>query len=173
MRNFIIIIGLLVAASAVAQEAYRWVDEDGIVQYSDRPEAGASEITIQVVRPSSQPTPLAASKQATAAATEEQATEPFRYTRLEVATPAAEETLWNIEGLLTVSLSLEPALRSEDQLRVYLDGAVQNVSGTQFQLQNVYRGSHVLQAEVVDAQGQPTIRSQGRTFYVQQNTITR
>ena len=40
-----------------------------------------------------------------------QSAAPFRYESLEVASPGAEETLWNIEGTLNVTLALTPALR--------------------------------------------------------------
>jgi hypothetical protein len=56
-------------------------------------------------------------------------------------------------------------------LRIYFDGTPQQVSGTQFQLPEVYRGVHNLQAEVLDENGQLMIRSQPNRFYVQQTTI--
>ena len=37
--------------------------------------------------------------------------EPLRYESFEITSPGAEETLWNIEGVLNVSLSLTPALQ--------------------------------------------------------------
>jgi hypothetical protein len=58
-------------------------------------------------------------------------------------------------------------------VRVYHNGTPQMVSGTSFQIQEVYRGAHNLQAEVVDQSGKLMIRSQPRRFYVQQNVITR
>jgi hypothetical protein len=45
------------------------------------------------------------------------------------------------------------------------------VSGTNFQLQEVYRGVHNLQAEVIDETGTLVIRSRPSRFYVQQNSI--
>ena len=88
-----------------------------------------------------------------------------------MASPAAEETLWNIGGVLNVSLNLQPALQPGHRLRVYFDGTAQEVSGMQFQLQEVYRGAHNLQAEVLDENNQLMIRSEPTRFYVQQTTI--
>ena len=45
------------------------------------------------------------------------------------------------------------------------------MSGTSFQLQEVWRGVHNLQVEVVDETGQLMIRSQPNRYYVQQNTV--
>jgi hypothetical protein len=96
---------------------------------------------------------------------------PFRYQSLDVAQPAAEETLWNIAGVLNVSLELQPTLQPGHQLRLYFDGEPRTVDGLQFQLQEVWRGEHNLQAEVVDETGQAMIRSEPTRFYVQQTTI--
>ena len=51
------------------------------------------------------------------------------------------------------------------------DGDSQVVSGTSFQLQEVWRGEHRLQAEILDESGKMLIRSRLNRFYVQQNTI--
>jgi hypothetical protein len=68
-------------------------------------------------------------------------------------------------------VSLDPGLQPGHQLRAYFDGKMQPVSGTSFQLQDVWRGVHNIQVEVVDATGNVMIRSQPNRFYVQQNTV--
>ena len=98
---------------------------------------------------------------------------PFSYESFEVVSPAAEETLWNIEGVLNVSLALSPGLQPGHQIRVYFDGTPRLVNGTSFQLQEVWRGVHNLQAEVIDETGNMKIRTQTNRFYVQQTTIRR
>ena len=95
----------------------------------------------------------------------------MRYENFEITSPGAEETLWNIEGVLNVSLSLTPALQPGHQVRVYFDGNPRMVNGTNFQIDEVYRGVHNLQAEVVDATGQLMIRTRPNRFYVQQATV--
>lgn len=170
-RTIFLVFGLLAASAAMAQ-AYRWVDDDGIVHYSDRPRPGAE----QVVLPESNTTTVRrAARSATASSTSQQAASAaaFRYETLEVAAPSAEETLWNIEGVLNVSLTLTPALQPGHQVRVYFDGEQQEVTGTSFQIQEVYRGVHNIQAEVIDETGTLMIRSQPNRFYVQQNVISR
>ena len=170
-RTFIAFITIL-AAGAVMAQAYKWVDADGVVHYSDRPEEGAERIVLpqDTRRPSPPPAPRStASRSAKTAA--ETAPAAFKYESLEFSTPAAEETLWNIESVLNVSLSVEPTLQSGHQIRVYFDGEPRMVSGTSFQLEEVYRGVHNLQAEIVDEQGKLMIRSRANRFYVQQNAI--
>ena len=170
-RPILILLALFVAGAAVA-DTYTWTDEEGVVHYSDRPHPGAKRIIID-----SPNTSRSLSRQNAAdAATAEDASEadvgkPFRYESFEIASPGAEETLWNIEGVLNVNLALTPALQPGHQVRVYFDGNPQIVSGTSFQLQEVWRGVHNLQAEVLNETGQMQIRTRPNRFYVQQSTV--
>ena len=167
-RPILILLALLGIAAA-AQEAYRWVDENGVVHYSDRPREGAEKIEL--------PTPNVTQTQRLApvqsAQTEEEpADEPAPgYEAIDIVSPAEEETLWNIEGVLNVAVSLTPAMQPGHQMRAYHNGASQMVSGTSFQLQEVWRGEHTIQVEVLDPTGKLMIRSQPRRFFVQQNTV--
>ena len=172
MRTVISLIAVL-TASAVMAQAYRWVDDSGITHYSDRPEEGAEQIQLPE---DNVPVRRFASVQPQATATEETAESPaaaFSYDSIEISSPAAEETLWNIGGVLNVTLNVQPGLRPGHRVRVYFDGNEQMVTGTSFQIQEVYRGVHNLQAEVLDETGTLMGRSTPNRFYVQQNTIAR
>ena len=169
-RFIFALVALLATASVVAQ-AYRWVDDNGVTHYSDRPEEGAERI--ELAEYSKNTGVRLYRSTAPASATVEQAAsdEPFSYESLAITSPGAEETLWNIEGTLNVSLALSPDLQSGHQVRVYHNGQAQLVAGTSFQLEEVYRGVHNIQAEVIDSTGRMIIRSQANRFYVQQNTV--
>lgn len=171
IRSFFILLGLLAAAS-VSADAYTWTDEDGIVHYSDRPHPGAKRITLDTSsksrpRPTTRRSAPRLSVEPESVATQA----PFSYESFAVASPGPEETLWNIGGVLSVSLTLSPGLQQGHQVRVYFDGKPQMVSGTSFQLQDVFRGVHNLQVEVIDATGTLMIRSRPNRFYVQQSSI--
>ena len=174
MRTILALVALLAAGAAIAQ-AYRWVDENGVVHFSDRPVEGAELIQLpaESTRPRTRPAPVAAARTATPA--EQPATEPpavFRYESIEVGAPAPEETLWNIEGVLNVAIRVVPALRQGDQIRVYFDGQERiTTASTRFTIDEVYRGVHNIQAEVIDSTGQMMTRSLPNRFYVQQNSI--
>ncbi len=172
-RLLFAVLGLLLGNAAWGQ-AYTWTDEDGVVHYSDRPRPGAQEVDLGKY---SAPSPARRQpvRRSTPAVreTENDEAAPFRYESLAVAAPAAEQTLWNIEGVLNVSLALNPALRPGHQVRVYYDGNPRTVTGTSFQLQEVWRGMHNLQAEVLDETGRLMIRSEPIRFYVQQTSILR
>jgi hypothetical protein len=171
IRTLFILLAALFSSAALA-DAYKWIDADGVVHYSDRPEPGAERVDLG---PATGGQRRAASPEATSAPPDDAAANaaaaPFRYTSLEVSAPAPEETLWNIEGVLNVSLALNPALQPNHEVRVYFDGVEQAVEGTNFQLQEVYRGVHNIQAEIVDETGTLLIRSLPNRFYVQQNTV--
>jgi hypothetical protein len=171
LRPIFILLALFAADSALAQ-AYTWIDENGIVHYSDRPEPGAKRINLPESKKSGGP--AAPARTASGADQDEGApAQPFRYESLEVVAPGPEETLWNIDGVLSVSLALSPALRPGHQVRVYFDGDPRMMPGTSFQLEEVYRGVHNIQAEILDETGEMKIRSQPNRFYVQQTTVVR
>ena len=152
-------------------EAYKWVDEDGVIHFSDRPGPGAERVELSEYSRNTGAR-LYTDSTPTADADEQQATDqPFRYQSLSVSAPGAEETLWNIEGVLNVALALAPGLQSGHQVRVYFDGQPRMVSGTSFQIEEVHRGVHNIQAEVIDETGKLMIRSRPNRFYVQQNTV--
>lgn len=168
------LLALLVAAGAFA-EAYTWTDENGVVHYSDRPHPGARVIDLgDSDAPRSRPAPWPGSSTENPAPSANGEPEPASspgYESLDIASPSAEETLWNIGATLSVTLALTPALKPGHQVRVYFDGTPQIVAGTSFQLQEVFRGVHNLQAEVIDQTGTLMIRSLPSRFYVQQNTV--
>ena len=168
-RTIFTLLALLLAVGATADVAYTWTDENGVVHYSDRPQPGAEMVELgqsRARRPSSRPR---AATQATA--NDESSVPSSGYESIEIASPGAEETLWNIEATLNVTVALTPGLRPGHRVRVYFDGTPQMVGGASFQLQEVYRGVHNLQAEVIDETGKLIIRSRPSRFYVQQNTV--
>lgn len=174
LQPALVLLALFAASGAFAQ-AYTWTDENGVVHYSDRPEPGAKQIVLpestgvrRVARSASAPSASTASGEDGAAPAQ-----PFGYETLEVVAPAPEETLWNIGGILNVSLALSPALQPGHQVRVYFDGNPQQATGTSFQLEEVHRGVHNIQAEILDEAGEMMIRSLPNRFYVQQTTIVR
>ena len=101
-RPILILLALFAGGAALA-DTYTWTDDEGIVHYSDRPHPGAKRIIIDAPNPSRSFAPRrAANAGATNDASTTDAGKPFRYESFEIVSPAAEETLWNIEGVLNV-----------------------------------------------------------------------
>ena len=171
-RPIFILAGMLAATLALADGAWKWTDDDGVVHYSDVPVDGAEAIDISEYNRATGAR-ISRSRPGSDDAAADAAAATFSYESISIATPAAEETLWNIEGVLRVSVSVSPGLQSGHQIRAYFDGEARMVAGTSFQLEEVFRGVHNLQVEVIDATGKLMIRSQPNRFYVQQNRVTR
>lgn len=164
---FIILVGILAVSAALADGAWTWTDAEGVVHYSDVPVDGAEPVNLSEYNKKT-------GAQITNGRTTRPRDEPeeeVAYDSIEIASPAAEQTLWNIEGLLNVSVTVSPALQPGHIIRAYFDGDARDVGGTSFQILDVYRGTHSLQAEVVDATGRVLVRSPTSRFYVQQNSI--
>lgn len=160
---------LLIAFSSVALSTtlYRWVDEEGRVHFSDQPRQGAEEVTVR--SPSTFETPKPPVRRKQEAPRQE---EKFRYESLNIVQPTAEQTLWNIEGVLNVSVTLTPALRPGHKLRAHINGNTTDVgTGRSFKLNEVYRGEQNLSVSVVDAMGRELTRSPTVKFFVQQTSI--
>lgn len=166
---YLTLLAMLFCGAANSQ-AYKWIDEDGIVHYSDRPHEGAELIQLpRDDRPRSA-TQRPAPTRAQSAAPEPQ-DDANGYQSLSVASPGPEETLWNLEGSLNVSLALSPGLKQGHRIRVYFDGQPRMVTGTSFEIEEVFRGTHNIQAEVLDQTGKLMIRSETNRFYVQQTSV--
>lgn len=174
MRPIVLIVVLLLAQLATAQ-VYRWVDEDGVVHYTDRPVEGAEVVHLpdskgtrfRRTAPVSRDT--AGPQQQDGARDGASSYEAFR-----VVQPSDEETLWNIGATLDVSLSLTPRLREGHEIEVWFDGSVvesRQPGSLSFTIPEVYRGRHNLWARVIDAGGQVIIQSNEVTFYVQQTSV--
>jgi hypothetical protein len=161
---------LLLCTSAFGA-AYKWVDENGQVNYSDRPREGAQQIQLSTQRPATPPQPNRAP------ATPEQTAAPQPpkqlYQRISVSKPSQQATLWNIQGNLDITVELAPALRDGHRVAVTLDGTLVDPrpSGLSFQIGNVFRGVHNLEAVVLDVRGNVLARSAPVTFMVQQTSI--
>jgi hypothetical protein len=163
----------LFSVAALGQQAYTWTDETGTVHYSDRPFPGAATIDLRAAQgfTAPQPTQPVPASADTVPAEEE---EPVRaYTAFNVVQPTQQETLWNIGSVLNVQVDLQPGLQPGHHLGAYLDGQLIDVgaTATQFQLPDVFRGMHTLQAVVLDEDGTEVLRSLATSFMVQQTSI--
>jgi hypothetical protein len=166
---------VMLSAGAVASEMWRWVDERGVVHFSDRPHPGAERVTIQP--PQTFTLPEQAPRAAPAA--EEPPPPPVRqplfvYTRLSILSPAEGEVLWNIGTELNVQLAVEPPLVPQHVLRVFLDGTeVENVpqGSTQFTVGGVYRGERRLRVAIADELGRELASTDPVVFFVQQASL--
>ena len=95
-------------SATVLAQAYRWVDEDGIVHYSDVPTEGAEGTAVRIFAQYRRSPVSREGPEQRSIAEEPADDQPFRYESLVDFLAWPEETLWNIDGVLNVSVAVEP-----------------------------------------------------------------
>ncbi len=144
-------------------EIYRWVDQDGHVQFSDRWSQGAEKFAAQ-----KQPNPAVQVPAALQPASPDML---FLgpYTALEILAPAADETLSLDAQGLPVSLMVDPTLIAGHQMAVLLNDTALPVqrAATQFKLTGAALGSHRLQIRITADDGRIVAQSSPHSFHVQ------
>jgi hypothetical protein len=174
MRKCLILLFALTAGAAHSAPAWRWVDSNGQVHYSDTPVPGATQIELSGAQTfggaAQRPSSSAADKPAGPAKTSSSAQV---YRTFNIVSPTQQEMLWNVGTVVNVQVQLDPPLLPGHFLDVYVDGQRRNlnVAGSELTLEDVYRGVHTIQAVVVDGSGAELIRSLATTFQVQQSSI--
>ena len=168
MRTFLFtLISLAASLALAATTVYKWVDEQGVIHYSDQPHANAEKVRVkdpQTYRESA-PQDTAAAGTPTAAAAV--------YRGCAVVQPSNDESFANPESI-TVVVQTDPALRGGDQVFVSLDGQPLNdgrPTGSQFTISPVDRGQHTLQAVVKDADGALMCQAPPIVYNVQQASV--
>lgn len=166
MHRFVLISILLSWSFSAYSEVYRWMDQDGNPVFSDTlPQKSTHPKDVKTVKLPSVETipavsvPRGSSKQALTKKSS------AVYSQFSITEPSSDAVIRDNTGNIGVSTSLDPALRSNDRVTLYLDGAViADGHQTQFQLSNVDRGTHTLHAEVNDADGTALISTQPTHF---------
>ena len=170
MRTLAFTLMSLLCSLALAATVYRWVDEQGIVHYSDQPHANAEKLHVnaaQTYKPGNVESPPAGGgSQSTSAA-------PPPYRGCAIVQPQDGQAFANIDSL-TVVVQTDPQLHQGDKVFVMVDGQALNAgnpTGAQFVLSPVERGTHTAQAQVKDAGGAVQCQTPAVTFEVHQNSI--
>ncbi|MCH1919537.1 DUF4124 domain-containing protein [Shewanella sp. A3A] len=167
MRHLWIMLALIAMSAHGA--IYKWVDKDGKVHYSDEPHPNAEVVQLNENTQNSvtipAPKPLNITPAAAPATTEQQS----RY-QLSITSPQQEATIRSNAGDLTVAVNVEPQLASGHQLQLFIDGvaATELQAAGIFQLHDIDRGEHQIEAKVVLQNGKVLASSSATTFFMHQ-----
>lgn len=159
------LLGSLLAATAIQATTYVRVEKDGSKTYSDRPLPGGQPVEIQPAQGYSAPpaptTPTSVRTPETQAALD---AANFQYSC--AMTPRTDETFQNPESV-TLAVQLTPPLRPGDMVNFALDGTtVPNQDNrTSAQLQYPDRGAHTASVQVTDRSNR-AVCSSSTTFHV-------
>jgi Domain of unknown function (DUF4124) len=171
MRKLVFTLISLACSLAFAQSVYKWVDENGVVHYSDQPHPNAEKIhvkAVQTYKPTALDTPASGAPGAAPTAAGGAS-----YQGCAVVQPQDGQDFANVPSL-NIVVQTDPVLRSGDQIFVTLDGQGLNdgkATGAQFTLSPVDRGTHTLQAQVRSADGTVMCQTPTVTFNVHQPSI--
>ncbi len=145
--------GLLLSCALtlpVAAEIYRWVDDQGNVEFSDVPREGAEKVE---VGPTATITLPKLSDIDTAPAQEDTVAAP-PYEKLLITFPEHDSAFNTASGDVTVMMEVVPGLYPNHSLRLTLDGSQSVTTKQNFhKFSNVDRGTHQLTLEIVDNSG--------------------
>jgi hypothetical protein len=93
------------------------------------------------------------------------------YASLAIAAPLHDEGVRANDGTVTVVVAVEPALQSGHQVEILLDGQpVAIAAATSITLTDLERGTHSLEARIVDPSGAILLSSALSTFHVLRHT---
>jgi Domain of unknown function (DUF4124) len=159
-------------AVAVSTTVYKWVDEEGVVHYSDQPHEHAQKVELKAPQTysaaktsSSTSAPIhsgPASKRTAAV-----------YQSCTVSEPVNDQVFMNT-STVTAGVTILPTIRPGDQAVVTMDGQrIPGVpaTGGQFTISPVDRGEHSIQLIVQDVSGNPVCQSPSVTFHVHQPSL--
>jgi hypothetical protein len=158
MRWKLFTLMLLACPLASAGPVYKWVDENGVIHYSDQPHENAQKIHV------GEPQTYKATQYADPGASAESQ---VSY-KCAVTSPADQQTFTNTDAV-GVGAQVEPALHADTPIFVMLDGRMvtdQPTDALQFTLKGLERGEHNLSIVVRDAAGKVACSSPAVTFFV-------
>jgi hypothetical protein len=129
------------------QHVYKWTDSNGKIYYGDKPPNAKTSPLVLPALPI-----IKGGMPPTSAITTTPTVLPSY--QLTINNPLANQTIYNNDGIVAVSLSVYPTLANQHALIVFVDGRSFNFAGGGTYNLSVGEGLHHLQAQVVDEQNQ-------------------
>jgi Domain of unknown function (DUF4124) len=169
MKYILVLISLFTPLACA--DVYKSVTSDGEVIFTDVPTQGAKRVHLpELTTYKSTPVPAESGTQEAAPAAAATS-----YNSFKVDTPEDQATIWDNEGIVNMTVSLEPALlvTSGHKVQFFVDG--KPYGKADLSLANTYRsldrGTHTLSAAVVDEQGTALISTKPVTVFLHQASL--
>lgn len=155
--NTVVLISLAVTHISWA-EIYKYSEPNGVVLFSDRPSQNAEIIQLRSINSYAKTT---------------QSVEPNRqtptmggYAQLSIVSPINQQNFHN-QPDIPVIITLQPALKSSDNLELWLDGSFyQRNNNLKFNLHQIDRGEHQVEMKITSSLGKTLITSEPITLFV-------
>ena len=151
---FALITGLLCSHGLHADEVYVTVDEDGVPVFSDQKTPNSTKIKLQDTVTFSGSPQKNQERVTVKLSPDDQDGESPDY-KLLITDPPSGSAIRENSGLLTLTLSIKPALLPGHKAELLMDGtSLRTVSGSgPVELTNLDRGTHQFSIRIVDAKG--------------------
>jgi hypothetical protein len=169
MRTRLILALILLPAVSDAG-VFRWQDAEGVIHYSDRPVKDAEQLSISGAE-AEKPADETPSESADSNVEDSPSK---AYGEFNLVEPDDNQTFRSNAGEVSIAILLKPALDENHKIRLVVDGRalVGQFTSTQLMLRDVGRGSHTLQAIVVDGEGETVASTQVVTFHVRKAPLS-
>jgi hypothetical protein len=171
--KFLLLTALVVLPQTALAEIYKYVDENGVTRYTDKPPSkDAKPLTLP---------PLQTYTGAGISPTVE-SSEPGEdvlpkevsgYSGIELLSPADQQVFNNANPIVTASAAVKPGLQDGHRVVFLVDGLLFPAppGQTSVAIGDLVRGSHSLQAQVRDASDQVQIQSESINFHLSQPSL--
>jgi hypothetical protein len=168
MRGLLLVFLLGICASAWSATVYKWVDDEGVVHYSDQPNPKAQKLQISGAQTYGA---QAAAVTVPAAANRTAAGAPPTCI---IDSPGAGQVFLDVFSI-TGHVTLAHVASDNSEVSLRLDG--QDISGLlgtdgSFAISQIDRGDHTLSLQVTDARGQVSCQANAVIFSVRQRSAS-
>lgn len=184
MRLRIVFIFLLALISFTANaEIYKSVDENGVVTYSDQPNATSQSVNLPAeniaIQPKQDNQNKSNAKNANEVNASENAEQKKPYSTFIITSPQDQDSIQNAVEI-TVSAKIVPALQEKDKVQFFMDGnpVDRPSSATSISIPKVQnnitlltRGTHTLSAKIIDDNGDVVATTPEITIFLHYYTV--
>lgn len=162
---------LLLLAPSLQADVYKSTTADGEVVFSDKPSEGSERVRLPALTTYESPPVIR-----TPGSTPDQTADAVSpYKSFKVSKPKNDESIWDNEGIVTLSLSVEPALlkKSGHSIQYFLNGKPDGEPemGHSHTYRDIERGTHTLSAAVVDTEGSIVISADPVTIHLHKASV--
>lgn len=174
LPSALLCLGTFLTAPVLAQ-IYSYTDASGQRVFSDQPPSAATPHSSVELKPVNRmPAGQRMIKlKAPAELKQQLAPPPPPYTSLALLSPVPGDTLSNSGRSIVIQVSSSPALLSGHHYQAWLDGAAYGPASEtdSWRIDEVNRGEHQLQVQLLDEQGNSLMQTEVATLYVRQTTL--
>jgi hypothetical protein len=170
MRRILFTLISLGCSVALATTVYKWVDENGVIHYSDQPHPNAQKLEVAGVQTYSS---SAARSVSVPSDSDSNLAAPNPYKGCAIAQPLDQQNLANAHTV-AIRVAADPAPRGGDRVFITMDGQALNggqPTGLSFNVSEVDRGEHSVQAQIRGADDRVLCQTPTITFSVSQPNL--